>query len=205
MVIDPFLAKVEEWVDRSNGRIRADVVHEQLTAMAFTGSERSTRRAVAAAKKQWRAGNRRVFRPWIPEPGLWLQFDWGAGPRIAGRRTLLFCAWLAWSRFRVVIPTWERTQPTLLGCLDGTLRAIGGAPTYALTDNEKTVTVEHIARVPVRHPDIVAAGRHYADDDPHLHARRPSIQGRHRGDGPGREGRPGAERGEPARRLREFR
>jgi len=41
------------------------------------------------------------------------------------------------------------------------VRAIGGAPTYALTDNEKTVTVEHIARVPVRHPDIVAAGRYY--------------------------------------------
>ena len=30
-----------------------------------------------------------------------------------------------------------------------------------MTDNEKTVTVEHVARVPVRHPDIVAAGRHY--------------------------------------------
>jgi transposase len=30
-----------------------------------------------------------------------------------------------------------------------------------LTDNEKTVTVEHIARVPIRHPDVVAAARHY--------------------------------------------
>jgi hypothetical protein len=30
-----------------------------------------------------------------------------------------------------------------------------------LTDNEKTVTVEHVARVAVRHPEIVAAGRHY--------------------------------------------
>ena len=29
---------------------------------------------------------------------------------------------------------------------------IGGAPTYALTDNEKTDTVEHIARVPIRNP-----------------------------------------------------
>ena len=38
---------------------------------------------------------------------------------------------------------------------------IGGAPTYALTDNEKTDTVEHIAQVPIRHPDVVAAGRHY--------------------------------------------
>ena len=83
------------------------------------------------------------------------------GPTIGGRPTLLFCAWLAWSRFRVVLPTWDRTLPTLLGCLDATLRAIGGAPTYALTDNEKTVTVEHVARVPIRHPDVVAAGRHY--------------------------------------------
>jgi transposase len=161
MAIDPFLDKIEEWVDRSRGQVRADVVHEKLVAMGFVGSDRSTRRAVALAKKAWRSGNRRVFRPWVPEPGLWLQFDWGVGPRIAGRRTLLFCGWLAWSRFRVVLPVWDRTLPSLLACLDATLRAIGGAPTYALTDNEKTVTVEHIARVPVRHPDIVAAGRHY--------------------------------------------
>jgi transposase len=161
MTIDPYLDKLEEWVDRSAGSIRADVAHEKLVAMGFAGSERTTRRAVAAAKRTWRSGHRRVFRPWVPEPGLWLQFDWGEGPRIGGRRTLLFCAWLAWCRFRVVIPTWDRTLPTLLGCVDATLRAIGGAPTYALTDNEKTVTVEHIARVPVRHPDVVAAGRYY--------------------------------------------
>ena len=86
--------------------------------MGFAGSERTTRRAVAEAKKAWRAGQRRVFRPWVPEPGLWLQFDWGAGPRVgpAGeqRETLLFCAWLAWSRFRVVLPVWDRTLPSLL-------------------------------------------------------------------------------------------
>src|SRR6266536_912240 len=96
MVIDEFVGKIEEWMDRSEGKIRADVVHEKLTAMGFTGSERTTRRAVAAARKAWWSGHRRVFRPWVPEPGLWLQFDWGAGPRIAGRGTLLFCAWLAW-------------------------------------------------------------------------------------------------------------
>jgi hypothetical protein len=41
------------------------------------------------------------------------------------------------------------------------LRRVGGVPAYALTDNEKTVTVEHVAGVPVRHPEIVAVGRHY--------------------------------------------
>jgi hypothetical protein len=69
--------------------------------MGYDGSERSTRRAVSAAKTAWRSGLRRTYRPWVPEPGMWLQFDWGEGPKIGGRRTFLFCAWLAWSRFRV--------------------------------------------------------------------------------------------------------
>jgi transposase len=159
--IDPFLAKVEEWVEDSKGKIRADVVHARLLPMGYSGNERTTRRAVAELKMAWRAGHRRAYRPWIPEPGMWLQFDWGEGPRIGGRRTCLFCAWLAWSRFRVVIPAWDQTLGTLVSCVDATLRRLAGAPTYLLTDNPKTVTVEHIAGVPVRHPEIVAAGRHY--------------------------------------------
>jgi hypothetical protein len=97
----------------------------------------------------------------IPEPGMWLQFDWGEGPRVGTRRTGLFCAWLAWSRFRVVIPVWDQTLGTLVSCVDAALRRLGGAPTYLLTDNAKTVTVEHIAGVAVRHPQMVAVGRHY--------------------------------------------
>jgi transposase len=165
-LIDPFLDKIEEWVERSEGKVRADIVHDRLVAMGFTGTERTTRRAVAAAKARWRAGHRRTYRPWITEPALWLQWDWGKGPGVPGpggglRDTLLFCAWLAWSRFRVVLPVWDRTLPTLIACLDATLRRIGGVPVYALTDNEKTVTVEHVAGVPVRHPEIVAVGRYY--------------------------------------------
>jgi transposase len=160
-LIDEFLDKVEELVDRSQGQVRADVVHERLVAMGFGGDERTTRRAVAEVKAAWRDGHRRRYRPWVPEPGMWLQFDWGEGPRIAARRTNLFCAWLAWSRFRVVIATWDRTLGSVVACLDAALRRVGGAPTYVLTDNEKTVTVEHVAGLAVRHPQIVAAGRHY--------------------------------------------
>jgi transposase len=160
-VTDPFVDKIEELVEASQARIRADVVHQRLAAMGFTGNERSTRRAVAQAKAQWKAGRRRSYRPWTPEPGMWLQFAWGSGPVIAGRRTSLFCAWLSWSRFRVVLPVWDQTLPMLVSCLDTTLRRIGGAPTYVLTDNAKTVTVEHVAGVAVRHPQMVAAGRHY--------------------------------------------
>jgi hypothetical protein len=74
---------------------------------------------------------------------------------------LLFCAWLAWSRFRVVIPTWDRTMATLIGCLDRSMRAFGGVPTYFLTDNERTVTMDHVAGVAVRHPQMIALGGHY--------------------------------------------
>jgi transposase len=52
-------------------------------------------------------------------------------------------------------------MPTVIACLDATLRRLGGVPTYALTDNEKTVTAEHIARIAVRNPQIVDVGRHY--------------------------------------------
>jgi transposase len=159
--VDVFAGKVEELVDRSGGKIRADVVHRKLTAMGYGGSERTTRRAVAEAKAGWRAGHRRTYRPWVPEPGMWLQWDWGEGPRIGGRRTQLFCCWLAWSRFRVVLPSWDQGLGSLTACLDRALRLIGGAPAYLLTDNAKTVTVEHVAGIPVRHPDMVALGRHY--------------------------------------------
>jgi hypothetical protein len=92
---------------------------------------------------------------------MWAQWDWGQGPTIAGRSTNLFCAWLAWSRFRVVIPTWDRTLPTVVGCLDRAMRAFGGCPTYWLTDNERTVTIDHVAGIAVRHPLIVSVGHHY--------------------------------------------
>jgi transposase len=159
--IDSYLPKIEELVVRSQGRIRADVVHKRIAAMGFTGGERTTRRTVAEAKARFRAGRRRVYRPWVTEPGLWLQYDFGDGPVIKGRRTTLFCAWVAWSRFRVVIPIWDKTLPTVTACLDATFRRIGGIPAYVLTDNEKTVTTDHIAGIAIRNPEIVEVARHY--------------------------------------------
>jgi transposase len=160
-IIDPFLPKIEEWVERSAGKIRADVAFDKLEALGYSGSERTVRRAVAEVKANYRRGRRRVYRPWIPEPGMWAQWDWGTGPTVGGRATVLFCAWLAWCRFRVVIPCWDRTMPTLIGCIDRSMRAFGGAPTYWLTDNERTVTIDHVAGVAVRHPEMVAIGGHY--------------------------------------------
>ena len=160
-IIDPWMGKIEEWVERSHAKIRADRAFDKLKALGFEGSERTVRRAVAEVKANHRRGRRRVYRPWIPEPGMWAQWDWGAGPVVAGRRTNLFCAWLAWSRFRVVVPTCDRRLATVISCVDRAMRSFGGAPTYWLTDNERTVTIDHVAGVPVRHPEMVAACGHY--------------------------------------------
>ena len=135
MLVDPYLEKIEEWVERSRGKIRADVVHEKLIALGYTASERTTRRAVAEVKEAYRAGRRRVHRPWITEPGMWFQYDFGDCPRVNGVGTQLFCAWLAWCRFRVVLALLDKTLPSVMAAIDQTLRAFGGVPTYGLTEN----------------------------------------------------------------------
>lgn len=160
-LIDDFLPKVEEWMQATEGKIRADVAHGKLVAMGFTGSSRTTRRAVARVRRNWKAGRQRVFRPWVTEPGMWLQYDFGDGPTVEGAPTVLFCAWLAWSRFRVVIALRDKTAASVFAALDTCFRLLGGVPTYVLTDNEKTVTVEHVAGIAVRNPAVVAWSRHY--------------------------------------------
>ena len=159
--VDALGEKIEEWVDRSRGKIRADVAHQRLLAMGYRGSERTPRRAVAEAKRRWRAEHGWRTRPWVVEPGLWMQWDYADGPVVAGRRTSLLCAWLAWSRFRVVVPLWDRTLASVVMALDRTLRRFGGAPTYALTDNERTVSIHQVCGIAVRNPQIVSVARHY--------------------------------------------
>jgi transposase len=159
--VDGFAEKIEEWVDRSRGKIRSDVAHQRLVAMGYLGSERTTRRAVAAAKRAWRQGHGRRTRPWLTEPGCGCSGTTANGPMVQERSTVLFCAWLAWSRFRVVLPLWDRTMASVVMALDRALRRFGAAPTYALTDNERTVSVDHVCGLAVRSPRIVSVGRHY--------------------------------------------
>ncbi|MGH8997078.1 MAG: IS21 family transposase [Acidimicrobiales bacterium] len=160
-VADTFADNIDQWVDKSSGKVRADVVHDRLVAMGYSGSPRTTRRVVAHAKGAWKRRTHRVYKPWITEPGHWLQWDYGDGPMVSGLSTILFCAWLAWSRFRVIIPLADRSWPSVVAALDQTFRIIGGAPTYLLTDNEKTVTDHHIAGIPVRNRGAVDLSRYY--------------------------------------------
>ncbi len=61
----------------------------------------------------------------------------------------------------MVLPILDKTSPSVFAALDVTLRRIGGAPTYVLTDNEKTVSIEHVAGIAVRNPAMVAFARLY--------------------------------------------
>jgi hypothetical protein len=84
----------------------------------------------------------------------------GAGPgqassALAIPRPRLPAMAVSESRFRVVLPTWDRKLGTLLACLDATLRRLRGCPPYRLADNERTVTTDRVAGVPVRHPVVV--------------------------------------------------
>src|SRR5215471_8069826 len=93
-VADEFLPKLEELAGRSKGKIRADKAHERIAAMGYAGSEHTTRRAVAGLKQAYAAGRRRVHRPWVAEPGMWAQYDFGDGPRIGQAATILSaCGW----------------------------------------------------------------------------------------------------------------
>lgn len=47
---DSFLDKIEELVERSHGKVRADVVYDRLCAIGFSGDERTVRRAVAESQ-----------------------------------------------------------------------------------------------------------------------------------------------------------
>src|SRR5450759_4569272 len=61
-----------------------------------------------------------------PGEGMWAQYDFGDGPRVAGTATVLFCFWLAWCRFRVVLPLLDKTLPSVHAAVDVALRRVGG-------------------------------------------------------------------------------
>ncbi len=68
-----FKEKIDELVDRSHGKIRADKAHARLVALGYEGSERTTRRWVAEAKAQWRREHRRRTGDRRPAGGVVLR------------------------------------------------------------------------------------------------------------------------------------
>ena len=155
--MDPFLAKMEELVDRRRGRSARTWRTTRWWRWATPGRSAPPGGRSPRLKAAWRAGRRRVHRPWVPEPGMWLQYDFGDGPVIGHGETTLFCV-----AGVVAVPGGDPAAGQDAcrqrgRCGRHALRAFGGVPTYLLTDNEKTVTVEHVAGMPVRNPAVVGS------------------------------------------------
>lgn len=65
-MIDEFMPEIEELIEASHGRIGADHVHKKLIASGFTGTDRTTRRAVGAVQDSHCAACvSRTVRQWV--------------------------------------------------------------------------------------------------------------------------------------------
>ena len=106
----------------TDGRISAKRLLPLCRAAGYTGSARSLRRAVAEAKAEHRR-SRRTYRPWQPVPGEHLVFDWGEQDGIH-----VFCAVLAWRRWRFVRFARRQDRATTLALLAACSELLGGVP-----------------------------------------------------------------------------
>ncbi len=160
-IVDPFLPKIEEWVERSNGKVRADVVFDKLRGVGVRRVR--PHRPPGGCRRQGLASQGNAPGVSGVDPGAGHVGPVGLGRRAAGHR----CWFVVVLRVVVVVsspggdPDRSRTLPSLVACLDRLMRSWGGAPTYWLTDNEKPVTVAHVAGIPIRNPNLVAAAAHY--------------------------------------------
>jgi transposase len=157
---EPFTDLICRKVKATDGRITAKRLLPVARAAGYTGSARTFRRAVAAQKVLWRK-HRRVYRPWVPEPGQHLLIDYGtvtSGPN-AGLK--LFTAVLAWSRWRFVRFTRDETLETTLRLLAECFEALGGVPAVVLADRMGCLKGGVVANVVVPTASYVRFATHY--------------------------------------------
>ena len=126
-----------------------------VQAAGYSGSTRNLRRAVAAAKTAWKR-QRRTYRPWVPVPGEHLVIDWATE---GGRE--IFCAVLAWSRYRFVRFAEDQTRQTTLALLAECFAELGGVPAVVLSDRMGCLKAGVVANVVVPHPDYVRFATFY--------------------------------------------
>jgi transposase len=147
---------IAERVKRTSGRITAKRLLPVAVAAGYTGSARNFRRAVAQAKVEWRRDHHRGRRPGVWAPGDMLVFDWGEiGP------LFVFCAVLAWSRFRFVFFADNLGAETTMAALALCMETIGGVPKTLLTDRMGCLKGGTVAGLVIPTPDYVRFVTHY--------------------------------------------
>jgi transposase len=147
---------IAERVARTDGRISAKRLLPVVRAAGYGGSARNLRRAVAEAKAKWRVDHHRGRRPGVWAPGDVLVFDWGEiGP------LFVFCAVLAWSRFRFVSFADNLGAQATMAALAECMETIGGVPKTLLTDRMGCLKGATVAGLVVPTPDYVRFVTHY--------------------------------------------
>ena len=148
---------VVERVAKTKGRISAKRLLPVARAAGYSGSPRNFRRLVAEAKAAWQRNHHRGRRPGVWAPGDMLVIDWGEiGP------LFVFCAVLAWSRWRFVFFADNLRSDTTMTALAACFESLGGVPATVLTDRMGCLKGGTVAGVVVPTPDYVRFANHYS-------------------------------------------
>ncbi len=153
---DIVAALVAERVEKTAGRISAKRLLPAARAAGYAGSARNFRRLVAEARQAWRRDHHRGRRPATWPPGEYLVIDWGSEGGLH-----VFCAVLAWSRFRFVRFAADERAETTLALLAECFEVLGGVPGTVLADRMGCLKGGVVANVVVPAPEYVRFAAHY--------------------------------------------
>jgi transposase len=147
---------VADRVAVTKGRISAKRLLPAVKAAGYAGSARNLRRLVAEAKRTWRRDNHRGRRPAVWTPGEVLAIDWGSTGSLH-----VFCAVLAWSRFRFVRFAGNERSETTLAMLAECFEELGGVPKVVLADRMGCLKGGVVANKVVPTAEYVRFATHY--------------------------------------------
>jgi transposase len=148
---------VADRVGATKGRISAKRLLPAAKAAGYQGSARNFRRLVAEAKRTWRRDNHRGRRPAVWTPGEVLAIDWGSTGSLH-----VFCAVLAWSRFRFVRFAGNERSETTLAMLAECFEELGGVPKVVLADRMGCLKGGVVANKVVPTAEYVRFATHYS-------------------------------------------
>jgi transposase len=164
---------VAERVAKSQGRMSAKRMLPIARAAGYDGSARNFRRLVAGAKGLWRNDHHRGRRPAVWSPGEYLVIDWAqAAPGL-----FLFCAVLAFSRWRFVAFATDQRASTTLALIAEAFGAIGGVPARVLADRMACLKGGVVANVVIPTAEYVRLAAHYGFTPDFCHANDPQSKG----------------------------
>jgi transposase len=173
---EPFTDLIFGKVKSTDGKITAKRLLPIARAAGYAGSARTFRRAVAAQKARWKR-MRRVYRPWVPEPGQHLLIDYGTVTEGPNRGLKIFTAVLAWSRWRFVRFARDESLETTLRLLAECFEAAGGVPAEVLADRMGCLKGGVVANVVVPTAQYVRFAAHYRFRPDFCEAKDPESKG----------------------------